>query len=152
MANSYSKVKGRNEKGRFVALPHHCLNHENYIRMSHKAKVLFVDVATQYNGSNNGDLCIAYSIMKKQGWKSKQTLFLAMDELKHYGWVVRTRIGGLNKNPNLYAITFHSIDECNGKLDIKATKIPSGDWKNKAEEWTRPERYPSNFGTLEIKS
>jgi hypothetical protein len=152
MANSYAKAKGRNEKGRFVALPHHCLNHENYIRMSHKAKALFVDVATQYNGSNNGDLCIAFSVMKKQGWKSKQTLFLAMDELKHYGWIVQTRIGGMNNTPHLYAITFHPIDECKGKLDIKATKTPLGNWKNKVEKWTKPERYKSNFDTLENKS
>jgi hypothetical protein len=91
-------------------------------------------------------------MMKKQGWKSKQTLYLAINELLHYGWLVRTRIGGLNKTPNLYAITFHSIDECKGKLDIKATKVPPGDWKNKADEWTRPERYPSNFDSLENKS
>jgi hypothetical protein len=152
MANSYSKAKGRNEKGRFVALPHHCLNHENYICMSHKAKTLFVNVVLQYNGSNNGDLCIAFSVMKKQGWKSKQTLFLAMDELKHYGWIVQTRIGGMNNTPHLYAITFHPIDECKGKLDIKATKTPLGNWKNKVEKWNKPERYKSNFDTLENKS
>ncbi|MGK0489014.1 MAG: hypothetical protein ACJAXB_002205 [Candidatus Endobugula sp.] len=152
MPNSYAKAKGRNEKGRFVALPHHCLNHENYIRMNDKAKTLIVNVALQYNGSNNGDLCIAFSMMKKQGWKSKQTLYLAINELLHYGWLVRTRIGGLNKMPNLYAITFHSIDECKGKLDIKATKTPLGTWKNKTVEWTRPERYPSNFSTLKNKS
>jgi hypothetical protein len=152
MANSYSKAKGRNEKGRFVALPHHCLNHENYIRMNDKAKVLVVNVALQYNGGNNGDLCIAFSMMKKQGWRSKQTLYLAINELLHYGWLVRTRIGGLNKTPNLYAITFHPIDECKGKLDIKATKIPPGNWKNKVEKWNKPERYKSNFDTLENKS
>jgi hypothetical protein len=152
MANSYSKAKGRNEKGRFVALPHHCLNHENYIRMSHKAKTLFVNMVLQYNGSNNGDLCIAYSIMKKQGWKSKQTLFLAMDELKHYGWIVKTRIGGMDNTAHLYAITFHSIDECKGKLDIKPTKTPPGNWKTEVEKWTKPERYKSNFDTLENKT
>jgi hypothetical protein len=152
MAKSYSKAKGRNEKGRFVALPHHCLNHENYIRMNDKAKTLIVNVVLQYNGGNNGDLCIAFSMMKKQGWKSKQTLYLAINELLHYGWLVHTRIGELNKTPHLYGITFHPIDECKGKLDIKATKVPPGTWKNKADEWTRPERYPSNFGTLENKS
>jgi hypothetical protein len=152
MANSYSKAKGRNEKGRFVALPHHCLNHENYIRMNDKAKVLIVNVVLQYNGGNNGDLCIAFSMMKKQGWKSKQTLYLAINELLHYGWLVRTRIGGLNKTPHLYAITFHPIDECKGKLDIKATKTPPGIWKNKVEEWIKPKRYKSNFDSLENKS
>ena len=152
MANSYSKAKGRAENGRFVALPHHCLGHENFIRMSHKAKTLFLNVALQYNGSNNGDLCIAFSLMKKQGWKSKQTLYLAMDELQHYGWVVQTRTGGMNNTPHLYAMTFHAIDECKGKLDIKATKTPPGNWKTEVEKWIKPERYQSNFETLENKS
>jgi len=152
MAKSYTKAKGRAEKGRFVALPHHCLNHENYICMTYKAKALFVNLLLQYNGSNNGDLCIAFSLMKKQGWNSKQTLFLAMDELQHYGWVVRTRTGGMNNTPHLYAMTFLAVDECKGKLDINATKTASGIWKNKVGKWVKPERYQSNFGTLENKS
>ena len=152
MAKSYSKAKGRKESGRFTALPHRCLDHENFTNMTHKGVRLFIDVAAQYNGHNNGDLCITFSMMKKRGWGSKQTLYLAIDELLHYGWIVRTRIGGLNKTPHLYVLTFHSIDECGGKLDIKPTKVASGNWKNVIDKWVKPERYCSNFDTLKNKS
>ncbi len=57
----------------------------------------------------------------------------------------------MNKTPHLYAIKFHPNDECKGKMDIKATKTPLGNWKNKVEKWKKPERYKSNFDTLENK-
>ena len=57
----------------------------------------------------------------------------------------------MNKTPHLYAIKFHPNDECKGKMDIKATKTPLGNWKNKVEKWNKPERYKSNFDTLENK-
>lgn len=142
MANkSYSKAKGRNEKGRFVALPHRCLEHENFTRLTTKATKLFLDIAFQFNGSNNGDLTAAFTIMKKRGWNSKETLRLAIDELLHYGWITRTRIGGLNRTPNLYALTIHAIDECGGKLDVKPTIQAPGNWNQLIKEWVKPANY-----------
>ena len=152
MANSYSKAKGRNGNGRFVALPHRYLAHENFIRLTPKAIKLFIDICMQYNGSNNGDLTTAFTLLKKRGWRSKQTLYLAIDELLHYGWIIRTRIGGLNKTPHLYALTFHSIDGCGGKIDIEPTNVPPGNWNSAVGKWTKPERYRSNFNTLKNKS
>ena len=107
---------------------------------------------TQYNGKNNGDLCAAFSLMKKRGWKSKSTLHLALDELKHYGWIICTRTGGLNKIPNLYAITFKPIDECDGKLDVPSTVAPPGNWQNEMDSWRKPEKYKNRFNTIEKKS
>ena len=141
MARSYSKAKGRSETGQFAALPHQCLSHENYTRLSHKAIRLLVDLLYQYNGRNNGDLTAAFSILKKRGWRSKETVRLAILELLHYGWIVLTRRGALDRIPNLYAVTFNSIDECNGKLEVAASNMSRGDWKNLVETWEKPEKY-----------
>ena len=141
MAQRYPKVKGRSETGQFALLPHHCLSHENYTRLSHKAARLLVDLLYQYNGKNNGDLTAAFSILQKRGWRSKETVRLAILELLHYGWIVLTRRGALNRIPSLYAITFHAIDECNGKIDVAASNVPSGNWKNLVGKWEKPEKY-----------
>ncbi len=141
MANSYSKAKGRNGAGRFVALPHRCLEHINFTRLTPKATKLFIDLSLQYNGRNNGDLTTAFSLLKKRGWRSSEILRLAIDELLHYGWITRTRIGGLIRIPNLYALTFHSIDECGGKLDVNSTTTPPGNWKQLIDAWVKPANY-----------
>lgn len=153
MGNSYSKSKGRRStRERHFQLPHRFMEHENFIRLTPRAIKLFLDFGYQYNGRNNGDFSAAFSVMKKRGWKSKETLQLALDELLHYGWIIRTRLGGLNKTCNLYGFTFHSIDECEGKLDCKTTNSPLGSWKNKVEVWKKPDRYKAMDTKRKLKA
>jgi hypothetical protein len=139
--SKYGKAKGRNESGQFAALPHQCLAHVNFTRLSSRAVKMFVDLLYQYNGSNNGDLTAAYSILQKRGWRSKETIRLATHELLHFGWITLTRQGGLNRTPNLYAVTFNSIDECGGKLDVQSSRTSSGEWKQQVGEWEKPAKW-----------
>lgn len=104
------------------------INSEQYARLSHKAVKLLVDVLEQYNGGNNGDLCITMSVMKKKGWISSGTLHAAKDELVNKGWLELTRQGGRHKC-SLYAVSFYKIDECGGKHDRRCTTTPSNSWK-----------------------
>jgi len=124
------KAKGRRETKRFVGIPLVCMQHLNYIELRMPAKVLLWEFCYQYNGFNNGDLCATFSMMQKRGWRSKGTLDRALKELKAKGWIVISRMGSRNK-PTLYALTFQAIDECKGKLDIDATIISLGFWKEK---------------------
>jgi hypothetical protein len=137
----YGKAKGRNESGQFAAIPHQCLGHQNFTRQSSRAVKMFIDLLYQYNGSNNGDLTAAYSILQKRGWRSKETIRLATLELLHFGWITLTRRGGLNRIANLYAITFKPIDECGGKLDARSSNIPTGEWKQQVGKWEKPPRW-----------
>lgn len=111
-----------------MALPHACMNHANFIALSPYAVKFLIDLYANYNGSNNGDFCCTWSMMKKRGWKSEATLSKARKELLYYGWIICSRRGGRNI-PSLYAVTFQSIDECNGKLDLKETTTAPGNWK-----------------------
>ena len=123
------KVKRRRETGSFIAMPHACLNHENYIALNpHSVKLLF-DLYAQYKGKNNGDFVATWSYMKKRGWRSQDTLFKAIKELLNRGWIVVSRQGGRNRC-SLYAVTFQRIDECQGKLDITSTIAALGNWKS----------------------
>jgi hypothetical protein len=66
--------------------------------------------------------------MKARGWKSKDTLQRALVELLGTGMIEKTRQGGLHC-PTLYAFTWLPIEECGGKLDVKATSVPSNLWR-----------------------
>lgn len=149
---SYAKAKGRREGGQFFALPYRILEHENFIQLTPRGNKLFTDLLPQYNGKNNGDLTASFSILNRRGWKSKETLHLAIDELLYYGWIIRTRIGGFNKSCHLYAFTFLAIDDCGGKLDCKPTKIQLGLWKEKVDKWEKPSRYKEIDVRRKLKS
>ena len=129
MANNRRRAKGRADNGSFVAMPHRVLECEPYTRLSGKGVKLLVDLFAQFRGSNNGDLGMAWKVMKARGWRSRDTLDRASKELLKNGFIVRTRQGGRHQC-NLYAVTWLSIDECDGKLDYPSTNVPPGYWKD----------------------
>ena len=128
MADKRAKQTGRKGNGSFLGIPHTVLNSEAYLSLGGWAVKLLVDIAEQYKGYNNGDLCAPYSIMKSRGWNSPSTLDKAKKQLLKVGLLSITREGGKHRC-SLYAITWHPINECNGKLCVKATSHPSNDWK-----------------------
>lgn len=123
------KHTGRKGRSTFLHIPHEVLCSDAYRRQDGWAAKLLVDVAGQFNGYNNGDLCAAWTIMREKGWRSKGTLHKALNHLLEAGLVEQTRQGGRNRC-SLYAVTWRAIDECKGKLEIKPTRAPSGLWKN----------------------
>jgi hypothetical protein len=133
--SSYSKNKGRRDiKGGYFGIPDLVMDHPNYYRLSGNATKLLTWLGRQYNGGNNGDLSATWSQLKDRGFKSESTIAEVRAELVHYGLITVTRRGGVNK-PTLYALTWHPIHECKGKLDIRPTKKPPNDWKEEQPEY-----------------
>lgn len=97
------------------------------LRLSANAMNLFFDFLVQYDGFNNGDLCLAWSMMKKRGWTSRDTLAKARAELLAAGVIEVSRQGGRHK-ATLYALTIFSVNDRDGKLDIEATRAPKSYW------------------------
>ena len=134
MANRSSKRFKDNGDKRgnksFVPIRHDVLDSEAWANTRAWGTRLILDLAAQYRGNNNGDLCAAWSVMNQRGWRSRDTLDKAKLELLDKKWIVETRKGG-RKIPTLYALTFWGIDECNGKLDpdIKPKNKPLDTWK-----------------------
>lgn len=131
-APNRARATGRRENGSFIQIPHDVLNCQNYSRLSHKARSILLDLGRQYRGKNNGDLSATWNQLKDRGWHSKGTISTALAELEHYGMIRKTRQGG-RKRCNVYAIKWRPVDECGGKLEVRATNVAPGDWKE-----TRP--------------
>jgi len=137
-------MKGRREHGTFAALPHAYFKSPEYAALSARAVKALVDLLGQYNGHNNGDLSAAWwgrsqPGMSQLGWRSKDQLAKAIKELVESGWILLTRQGGLHV-PSLYGVTFLGIDECGGKLDVRANPVPLNLWKsaNRESVFARP--------------
>ena len=128
------RAKGRWISGSFLSLPHNLLRHENFKCLRAKPTKLLIDIAVQYRGTNNGDLCAPLSIMRERGWSSNDQLFRARKELVDRGFLRVSRQGGRNQC-TFYALTWQPIDDCRGKLDITATTTAPHDWKR----WTPPD-------------
>jgi hypothetical protein len=124
----FKEAQAKREPGGFVSLPHIVLRSESFARLDAYAVKLLMDLLSQYKGDNNGDLCAAWSLMKKRGWRSKDTLDKALKALRSAEWIEIARRGGRNR-ANLYALTFYAVDECKGKLDIAATHSPKSLWR-----------------------
>lgn len=139
MKSRYLRATGRAESGSFLAIPHAVLNSPSFLALSAHAVKLLIDMASCFKGSNNGDLCAAWSVMARRGWKSRDTLDKARQELVHYGLIELTRQGGLHK-ASLYGVTWRAIDECKGKLDVSPTRVASGRWKLPASPFVRKVR------------
>ena len=120
----------------FIMLQKRILESSEYARLSAKGVKLLIDVMAQYNGRNNGDLCITMTVMTKRGWRSSSTLHNAKDELIRWGWIEVTRQGGRHKC-SLYSVTMYTIDECGGKHDRNTTQKPSNLWQDKNRIPTR---------------
>ncbi len=154
---SRQRHKGRRESGSFTLLPHAVQDCGNWRQCSGTGIKLLVDLARQYNGRNNGDLSAALSLLRPFGWSSPDTVGNALRELRHYGFLLLTRQGGLF-GPSLYALTWHAIDDCGGKLTCaQPTKTAPGTWKELREPFKRPPKKrnattPSVAGRYAIRS
>jgi len=119
-----ARATGKTGNAPFLHIPHSVLSSNAYKALDGWGAKLLLDVAGQYKGHNNGDLCAAWSILQAKGWKSKGTLHRALNALLETGLIEQTRQGGRNRC-SLYAVTWKNIDECKGKLDVSPTKAPS---------------------------
>ena len=128
MPRNRRKSKGRSEYGSFVQLPHALLECEAYSRLGGWSTKLLLDLYSQYKGKNNGDLSMEWNRMSAKGWRSKDTLYRARDELIENGMIELTRQGGKHQC-SLYAVTWKNIDECDGKLDVPSTTAASAYWR-----------------------
>lgn len=125
-------AKQKREAGGFVALPFALLRSSEFAALTPHGVKLLIDLLAQYNLRNNGDLSMSFEkTMRPRGWKSKDTLNKARQELVDAGLILLTRQGGLHRC-SLYAVTFFSVDDCDGKLDVGATRAPPGGWRKNA--------------------
>lgn len=128
-AKGFKGAAKKRDGGRFLALPWDVLESRAYLVLSPYAVKLLIDLAAQYRGNNNGDLGMAWKIMRPRGWRSEETLHKAKRELLKAGLIFETRKGARPNKASLYGLTFFDLDYCKGKLDITAQGFPRGAWR-----------------------
>lgn len=138
MMKRRSKIKGRAENGSFVAMPKVILESEEYAALTAHELKLLIDVFAQFNGSNNGALSAAWTIMKKRGWHSPDTLSRALGGLLDKCFLIKTRQGGMHRRCSFYAVSWLAINECAGKIDMPPTKVAPGSWRKTPSEQFQP--------------
>ena len=129
--NRYKNAKEKRDGDSHVGVPHCVLNGAAYLGLGAHARMLLWDLAAQYRGKNNGDLCAAWKLMQPRGWKSEETLGKAKLELLGSGLIVETRKGARPNKCSLFALTWYALDDCGGKLDISAQSFPRGAYRLK---------------------
>jgi len=128
------------QKASFAGIPRVVMECPDYINLSGSAIRLLNEMACQFKGGNNGDLCPAWTLMKERGFRSKSTLTRAIQELVAAKVIMLTRQGQFIRNKaGLYALTWAPIDDCSGKrLDESPTRTPSRNFSLERQQgWPR---------------
>jgi len=128
------------QKASFAGIPRVVMECPDYINLSGSAVRLLNELAYQFKGANNGDLCPAWTLMKERGFRSKSTLTRAIQELVAAEMIMLTRQGQFIRNKaSLYALTWAQIDDCSGKhLDVLQTRIPPRNFSLERQQgWPR---------------
>ncbi|MBX9900855.1 MAG: hypothetical protein K2Y28_08745 [Burkholderiaceae bacterium] len=127
MVTMMIKTKFKPKMGAFLALPLAVIHSNRFKELSPYSIKLLIDVASQFNGKNNGDLCLAWKLMKVKGWKSEATLHRSKKELLAAGFICETRRGRLPNFCSLFGITWHPLNP-NQKFDIGPGGFSFGAW------------------------
>ena len=127
-ASKRRRMTGRGKGHSFLRLPHYIITSDEWASLSAIAVKLLIDVAAQFRGSNNGDLQIAWRLMRPRGWNSQDTLNRAKRELLDAEWIVCTRHGGKHLC-SLYAITWEPMDDVGKGVEIGPERVAPNAWR-----------------------
>ena len=113
--------------GMYGAIPHAVMDGVAFKGASYPAKALLFELMRQHCGKNNGHLQLSFSWLQGRGWKSRDVIQRARDELIQRGLLIQTRQGGLNIGASRYAVTWLVISNFVG-LEIQGKDYHPGAW------------------------
>lgn len=153
MANARNpKRKGQDTsrvQGGFVALPWAVLDCPAYLRLSHPARGLLLEVARQFHRDDNGRMLLSRAYLATRGWKSADTITRAKSELLEGGFIFQTVMGHRPNKASWYAVTWRTLDKLPGYDAGVALLFERGAYQNKApiKKMLRP---PDGTGSVLI--
>jgi len=121
--------KGAKYNEQFVGVVRSVFDAPAFWQLTPYACKLLFDLMGQYRGDNNGNLTVAWSVVKKRGWRSRTTLWRCKAELIDAGFIYVTRKGHMPSTCELLALTWFPLD-LSPKFDPEAR----GCFKPKAYE------------------
>lgn len=102
------------DSGGFVALPWSVLDSQAFLRLSHPAKALLLEVARQCHGDDNGRLLLSRVFLAARGWKSADVIQRAKVELLEAEFIFETVKGQRPNKASWYAVTWHKLGKLQG--------------------------------------
>lgn len=114
--------------GRFAALPHAVMDSTAFMGASYSARSLLLELVRQHTGKNNGHFQLATGWLKRRGWNSSDTVQRAKVEVITRQLAIKTRLGGLNAGPDLWAVTWLPISDYAGLTEVRAMTYHPGAW------------------------
>ena len=134
-----SRLRGRSGHT-FLRLPHYVLRSPHWRALSGNAIKFIIDLASEFDGGNNGDLSLTKTMALGRGWRSGATRDKAANEAVAAGFVLVTRHGHKGVC-NLYAITWEPINDVGKGVmygpEAKASRL-----------WEQRERWPRIWSEL----
>lgn len=88
---------------RFAMVDKEILYSSSWAELPYSAMVVYVHLKGEFVGYNKKELKLPYSQMK--GIMSSATFWRAINMLEKIGFIDRIQRGGLEKNPNVYALS-----------------------------------------------
>jgi hypothetical protein len=127
------KHTGRGKDHSFLQLRHDLIRSRQFSALSGNAVKVFLFLAAQFNGRNNGDLSATETMVLAAGLCSGTTAAKALKELEAAGFVVVSRHGH-KRRCHLYALTWLPVDECPDKgLELPSERVASNKWKTHSD-------------------
>lgn len=129
MAEKKRKRLVESVSGLYSVIPHAVQDSTAFGSLSHPTKALIFELMRQHNATkgNNGHLHLSFSWLENRGWKSRDVIQRARDELIQRGLLIQTRQGGLNIGASRYAVTWLPITNFVG-LEIERRDYHPGAW------------------------
>lgn len=114
MAKAKRHSTSSRDAGGFVPIPWMVLDSSAYLRLSHPAKSLLMEIARQFHGDDNGRMIVTLAHLKPRGWTSYDTIQRAKQELLDAGLIFETVKGHRPHKASWYALTWLSLDKLDG--------------------------------------
>ncbi len=109
-------------------MPHAVLDSNAFQDAGHPARSLLYELIRQLTGRNNGHLQLASPWLRKRGWNSADVVQRSKAELMARQLAIKTRLGGLNAGPDLWAVTWLPISDYSGLTEVSAMTYHPGAW------------------------
>ena len=92
-ANGVNANNRRASKISFAGIPRWVMETDDYKTLGGNAVKLLNELSYQYRNYNNGDLTVAWHVLRNRGWNSRTTIDRARDELLKADLILCTREG-----------------------------------------------------------
>ena len=112
--NERSKRGAGRDPGGFSALPWSVMDSPAFMKLSHPAKALLLELARQCHGDDNGRLLLSRVYLAARGWKSADVIQRAKNELLEAEFIFQTVQGCRPNKASWYAVTWHKLGKLQG--------------------------------------